>query len=64
LATIALSRSLRDVRGSCTFAMVAGVLGCVATLMFAFFYAPAIAALVPAMLVVGTAVAARPGATG
>jgi hypothetical protein len=63
LAAIALSRSLRDVPGHRAYALAAGVLGGVATLMFAFFYAPAIAALVPALLVVGTALVARSGAS-
>ena len=63
LAAMALSRSLRDVPGAGSYALAAGLLGAVATLMFAFFYAPAIAALVPALLVAGTAVAARSGAT-
>ncbi len=63
LAAIALSRSLRDVPGQRTYALAAGLLGVVAALVFAFFYAPAIAALVPALLVVGTAVAAGSGAT-
>jgi hypothetical protein len=63
LAVIALSRSLRDVPGQRAHALAAGLLGAVAALVFAFFYAPAIAALVPALMVVGTAVTAGSGAT-
>jgi hypothetical protein len=61
LAAIALSRSLRGMPGPRSYALAAGVLGSVATLMFAFFYPPAVAALVPALLVVATAVSARSG---
>ncbi|MEO5709679.1 MAG: hypothetical protein ABIQ59_07645 [Nocardioidaceae bacterium] len=43
------------------YSLAAGALGAVGTLLFAFFYAPAVAAMVPALLVVATAVAARSG---
>ncbi|CAN5566320.1 hypothetical protein BH10ACT10_BH10ACT10_19300 [soil metagenome] len=61
LAVIALSRSWRNLPGQRTYALAAGALGAVATLLFAFFYAPAVAAMVPALLVVATAAVARSG---
>lgn len=61
LAVIALSRSLRQLPGRRAYALAAGALGAVGTLLFAFFYAPAVAAMVPFLLVVATAVAARSG---
>ena len=40
-------------------ALAAGVLGVLSTLVFAFVYLPFVAALVPALLVIGVSVAAR-----
>lgn len=59
LVVVALSRSLRQVPHVTPWALAAGLIGSGAALCFAFFYPPSVAALVPALLVVGTAVAAR-----
>jgi hypothetical protein len=62
LAAVALLRSLRGQPHVTSWAIAAGLLGAVATIMFAVFNPPSVAALVPALLVVGTALAARSGA--
>lgn len=63
LTLVALVRSLHGHPHTTPWALAAGLLGAVATVMFAVVYPPAVAALVPALLVVGAALAARPGTT-
>lgn len=59
LAAVALTRSLRHRPHATSLALAAGVLGTLSTLVFAFVYLPCVAALVPALLVIGVSVAAR-----
>jgi zinc transporter ZupT len=59
LVAVALARSLRHRSNATSLALAAGLLGSLSTLVFAFVYPPCVAALVPALLVTGVAVAAR-----
>jgi hypothetical protein len=59
LAVVALWRSLHERSHAADWALAAGVLGALSACVFAFVYHPFVAALVPAVLVIVAAAAAR-----